>query len=127
MNISTLKQSTIQAILHAVVWFGFQYLVLFLFKVSNSIDDFATISGWFAAVIFGYLWGISFKALLPISAFYFVAAFVDFYAKTGFFYEDIPETVSVELVILLFSGFLLFVSPIIINQLVRFVIAKIRN
>lgn len=91
---------------------------------SESRDVYAFIVAWWMACYVGYIANIEIKTALIAYPIYVIVLSVSFLTGHNWFYHDAPNSVNLFFIfIVLFNG-ILFISPMIVNKLVRTMMNK---
>lgn len=110
------RQASIKGFVYSVAWFVIYYAVVFLADDSPSRAVYGMISSWWLALYISYVFRITWSSILP-AAFLYLILRVLLYEPFG----KLPaQALSLEYIGHLVASLLPFLSPIIINMMVRF-------
>jgi hypothetical protein len=115
----TLGRSVGEALIHAFAWGGTAICVVAIFQHSDARLAYALLSGWWAALYVGHLGRVRLAAALPAAFLYAVARGVDSLCGFQVLYHDSPSRLSPSFAAGTVLGTLVFISPIVVNAVVR--------
>lgn len=113
------QRGIVQAAVHTGVWVLAAVSVGMALRHSDARLAYSLLSGWWAALYAGYVFGVRTLALPASAVLYLLARIGDSGLGLGLLYHDPPKFPSSEFLVVVLLGYLLFVSPILLNELVR--------
>jgi hypothetical protein len=122
-----ITKSFLQSLAHSTFWIIGFFAASKLMGHSEAKFAYGYLTGWWAALYFGYIGNL--KIASSVSAFIIcfcvgiVAVFLNWY----WFYKDLPESVTVQYMFVLIIGGGIFISPILINSVVRLLTERLRR
>lgn len=118
-TISTAQQGIVQAAVHTGLWVLAAVGVGVVLRHGDARLAYSLVSGWWAALYGGYVFGVRTQALPATAVLYLLARIGDSVLGLGLLYHDPPLLQTPEFLLVVLLGYLLFVSPILLNELVR--------
>jgi len=85
------------------------------------------LSGWWAALYFGYIAKLNIASSVSAFLIYCCIGILAFFFDWSWFYKGLPETVTLQYVVVLVVGAGVFVSPILINAGMRLLAGKLKK
>lgn len=119
-----ITKSTLQGVAHSILWVAGIFAAAKLMEHSEARTAYGYLIGWWAALYFGYIG--KFKIGSSVSAFiiYFCTGILAVFLRWSWFYKGLPESVTLQYIIVLVIGGAVFVSPILINSIIRLIVSR---
>jgi hypothetical protein len=121
------RKSLQNSSLYISAWvFGYGVMIV-IFGHSPSRQAYGLLSGWWCALYVSYILSVNLRAAAFALLVYFCFGFLSVYFGWSWLYHDLPHAVSVTCTFVLLVGGLVFVSPILLNSIVRFFLKRQKN
>ena len=112
---------TIKPVLvHIISWcigFGLTFAVT---SHSSVSVNYGIISGWWVACYFGYILNVRAKSV-PFAYIVFVFLFIILYVNEVFSFHDMGNQIDIFMVVIVLSQGIVFISPILVNEITRII------
>ena len=113
-----------QVAAHIACW-GSGFTIVYLLMVhSEARQAYGLLTGWWFACYLGYVIGINTKAIVPSYLIYVCGCTVSFTLGSAWFYQGAGTEWSQHLMVVIILQGLVFISPIVINAVMRKLIRK---
>ena len=110
-------------LIHIISWcIGFGLTTIVASHSSVSVN-YAIISGWWSACYFGYILNVR-GISIPFAYIVFVFLFIVLYVNEVFSFHDMGDNIDIFMIIIVLGQGLVFVSPILVNEIIRVVESK---
>jgi hypothetical protein len=119
------KQALIGGCVHVIAWVLTYALIVALFKDSAARQAYGLLAGWWCALFIDYLFHVPFKAATcPFFAYICIGILAVFY-QIPWIYHDLPSELTLAYITMLALGGIVFVSPIIIDNVISSFVKKL--
>lgn len=116
---TSLREWLVEPLIHLSAWIaGYQGTHLLLAGTS-SVAAYASLSAWWLALYAGYVLSVKLKACVPLFIGYLIVSGGSLWLGYEWFFHDPPESLGLWLLVIAGGQALIFVSPVVINFLVR--------
>lgn len=115
----------VKAVIHLAAWIGVGFLVGVVFADSPARLAYALLSGWWAALYVGFVFTVSTREIMLSVIFYGLIVAADMHFSWGLFHDP-PGEFSLSALVFFLPGLMIYISPILLNALVRRIISKRR-
>jgi hypothetical protein len=122
INISKLL---IQGVAHTVFWLLGIFAALQLMAHSDARIGYGYLIGWWGALYCGFITNVKLPSSIVAFLIYLTVGILSVFFDWSWFYKGLPESLSIQYVITVVFGGVVFVSPILVNAMVRFVKKKL--
>lgn len=113
----SMKRGVVKALLHMGAWMVGAAATALLFRHSGSWLAYGLLSGWWCALYCGYVFRVERSAVLPAGVLYLAARIVAAGTGLDLVYHDSPPLLSLDFVSTVVLGSVIFISPILVNEL----------
>lgn len=110
---------SLQGIAHSIFWLAGFFAASELMKHSEASIAYGYLTGWWTALYLGYVCNFKFGSSVSALVLYFLSGILAIHFRWPWFYKDLPQSVTLQFMYLLFIGGAVFVSPILINETVK--------
>lgn len=119
--------SFMQGIAHSALW------VIGIFSASQLMEHrearmaYGYLTGWWVALYFGYIGRLKVTSSVSALIIYFGVGIAAVFLDWSWFYKDLPRSVNLRYILVLVVGGVVFISPILINSIIRLFAEKLRK
>lgn len=113
------RRSLVGGVAHCAFWLIGIVISFTVMAHSEARIAYGLLTGWWIALYFGYITNISISSSVFPFLIYICTGIFAVICKWTWFYKGLPETITLYYVIILLLGAAIFVSPILINEVVR--------
>lgn len=115
----------VKVLMHVSFW-GIGFSIIYLTMSHSDVREaYGFITGWWCACYLGYVTNIKSKAVIPSYLLYVTLCIVSFSLGDVWFYHGAGSNLNIQLVVIILLQGVVFVSPILINELTRWVSGKL--
>lgn len=123
----TISKSFIQGIAHSAFWIIGIFAASKLMEHSEAKVAYGYLTGWWAALYFGYIGKLKIASSVSAFIIYFCIGIVAVFLDWAWFYKGLPESVTTQYIFVLAIRGAVFISPILINSAVRLFAERLRK
>jgi hypothetical protein len=121
------RQTLLRSFLHVMAWVSAYILTTLIFKESPSRQAYGFLAGWWCALYIDNILNLSFEAaIIPFLVYLFIGVLA-VYFTFPWIYHDVPSDVSFPYLVMLFAGAGIFVSPVLVNIIMRLLLNKVKS
>ena len=124
MNIS---KSLLQGLIHCAFWVIGFLVASKLMAHSEARIAYGYLTGWWTALYLGYIAKFKISSLVSALTIYFCTGILAVFLNWSWFYKGLPTSVTPRYLLTLAIGGAVFVSPILINLIVRKIVENLNQ
>lgn len=122
-----ITKSFLQGLIHCAFWVIGILIASKLMAHSEARIAYGYLTGWWAALYFGYIGRFKISSSVSALIIYFCTGILAVFLDWSWFYKGLPASVTPRYLLTLAIGGVVFVSPILINSIVRSFAEKFRK
>ena len=122
-----MTKSFLQGLTHCVFWVIGFLVASKLMTHSEARIAYGYLTGWWAALYFGYIGKFNISSSVSAFIIYFCTGIIAVFFGWPWFYKGLPASLTHQYLLILAVGGAVFVSPILINLIVRKIVENLNQ
>ena len=122
-----MTKSFLQGLAHCVFWVIGFLVASKLMTHSEARIAYGYLTGWWAALYFGYIGKFNISSSVSAFIIYFCTGIIAVFFGWPWFYKGLPASLTHQYLLILAVGGAVFVSPILINLIVRKIVENLNQ